>query len=191
MKTKRIHPQKFALWLGIGSIIMMFAGLTSAYIVRKAAGNWVDFKLPDWFWISTLVIVASSATLYWAHRAFLQKNEPRYTQMLGLTFLLGCLFMGFQYAGWQELQSYGILLNGNPSGAFVYVISGLHVAHVLGGLVFLGIFFFKSLNRRNEIQDLMHDINPHRSLSIDLLSTYWHFVDVLWLYLFGFFLLFH
>lgn len=187
-KNTRIHPQKFLLWLALASIVMMFAGLTSAYIVRRAAGNWVDFKLPDLFQASTIVILLSSLTMAGAVRAFRNEKRQLYSLMLGLTLLLGSLFTFLQYKGWQELMGYGILLEGNPSGSFLYIISGVHAAHIIGGLVFLVIFFFKSLYKRDIIQKLMEETNPDNSLSIELMATYWHFVDVLWIYLFVFLL---
>ncbi len=178
----------FAMWLGIGSIIMMFAGFTSAYIVRRAGGNWVEYKLPDLFWVSTVVILLSSITLYIAHKAFKSDNRQRYRLFLGITLLLGLGFVGLQYAGWKELMGYGILLEGNPSGAFLYVISGMHAAHVLGGILFLVIFFIKSLRNLDPVKKLMQDINPEKTLGVDIMATYWHFVDILWIYLFVFFL---
>ena len=190
-KKNRIHPKMFLLWLGIGSIIMMFAGLTSAYIVREAAGNWVYFKLPNLFNISTLVVILSSVTLFLASKAIKQQKQKTYRNWLGLTLILGIAFLVLQYEGWKELSRTGILLNGNPSGSFLYVISGLHALHILGGVLFLLIFFAKSLFfKPNPVQELLDEINPDKYLGIDLLSVYWHFVDVLWIYLFAFFLYF-
>ncbi|MEZ4886465.1 MAG: cytochrome c oxidase subunit 3 [Chitinophagales bacterium] len=186
--TSSIHPKKFGLWLGLGSIIMMFAGLTSAFIVRKAQGNWTDYILPNIFWISTLVILLSSMTLIIGERAIKKGNASLYRKMIGLTFLLGIGFAILQYYGWLALSSFGIILQGNdPSGAFLYVISGIHVVHVVGGLLFLAIFFFKTFKKADPVEQLMEDMKPEKFLGIELLSTYWHFVGVLWVYLFFFF----
>ncbi len=182
----RIHPKMFTLWLGLGSIVMMFAGLTSAFIVRKAVGNWVEFAMPSLFTLSSAVIVASSASLFMAAQAFKKNKRSLYRLMLGTTLLLGIAFMYLQWQGWEELKSYGILLNGNPSGSFVYVISGLHAAHVLGGVLVLFVVFIKSLRKHDPVKDLMSEINLNKNLGINLLSTYWHFVGILWLYLFVF-----
>lgn len=189
-KSGRIHPQKFMMVLTIGSLIMMFAGLTSAYIVRRAQGNWVEFQLPKMFFVSTVLILLSSLTVYLAKRAFDNSLWQRYKQMVGLTFLLGLGFATCQYMGWLELSRNGILLQGNPSGAFVYVISGLHALHVLVGLFFLFIFWIKSFKEIDEIKQLLLDSNPYKSIGIELLSLYWHFVDILWIYLLLFFLYF-
>lgn len=185
-KSSRVHPKKFALWLGLGSIVMMFAGLTSALIVRKAAGDWVAFELPSLFVISTIVIALSSITLIIAYRQKRNKNDSAYRTWLVATFFLGIVFTVMQYMGWQELQRIGIFLKGNPSGAFLYVISGLHALHVLGGIIVLLYMLISSLRKKDIISELMEDINTERLLSIELLSTYWHFVGILWLYLFLF-----
>jgi len=187
-RTSSIHPKKFGLWLGLGSIIMMFAGLTSAFIVRHAQGNWTAYKLPDLFWISTVVIILSSLTLIIGERAIKKENQLLYKRMIGLTFLLGIGFAVLQYYGWLALSSIGIILQGNdPSGAFLYVISGIHVLHVVGGLIFLAAFYLKTFKKVDAAEQLIEDMKPEKFLGIELLSTYWHFVGVLWLYLFFFF----
>ncbi|MGB0838991.1 MAG: cytochrome c oxidase subunit 3 [Chitinophagales bacterium] len=188
-QKSKLHPKMFLLLIGLGSIIMSFAGLTSAIIVRKAQGNWLPYKMPDLFIWSTVVILASSATIFFAQRAFKKDHQQQYRLLMGITLVLGTLFLALQYFGWQELTSYGVLLNGNPSGAFLYVVSGLHFAHVIGGVILLLLFFLKSLGKRDAVQKLMDEINPDRGLGLTMMSTYWHFVDVLWLYLYGFFLI--
>lgn len=182
-----VNPKVFMMWSFLGTIIMMFAGLTSAYIVRKGAGDWTMYKLPELFTISTIVIILSSATLYWSFRALKNEQFGMHRLSLGITFLLGLAFVALQYGGWQELMSYNIRLQGNPSGSFLYIISGLHAAHVLGGIVFLFIFLMKSLFRKDPVDKLLEELNPERFQGYSLLNTYWHFVGVLWIYLFLFF----
>lgn len=185
----RIHPKVFLLWVGMGTVVMLFAGFTSAYIVRRLQGNWEEYQMPSIFWASTGVILLSGITMFICSRAFKQENYARYRTFLGATLLLGLLFCGLQYAGWMQLKSIGIdLSDTTPSGAFLYVISGIHAAHVLGGILFLFIFWVRSLRRPDPFKALMQDISPDRNLGIQLLATYWHFVDILWIYLFFFFL---
>src|SRR5687768_16654047 len=93
-QKKRIHPHKFTLWIAIGSIVMMFAGLTSAYIIKRNQANWTTFDLPKAFWWSTLVILVSSLTVWLAERAFRERNMARYRQLLVLTLVLGIAFVG-------------------------------------------------------------------------------------------------
>jgi cytochrome c oxidase subunit 3 len=178
----KIHQYKFALWVGIASIIMMFGAFTSAYVVRRAAGNWFEFKLPDIFLLNTVVIILSSITLHLAYKAFLGGAEKRYKSLLLTTFLLGCLFVFLQYKGWQALDSIGATFTVNPSSSFIYVISGLHAAHVLGGMTAL-------LVALTHAYKLPYKVTSRRKLRFELVVQYWHFVDVLWVYLIVFFML--
>ncbi|MCB0545556.1 MAG: cytochrome c oxidase subunit 3, partial [Saprospiraceae bacterium] len=133
----KIHPHKFALWVGIASIMMMFGAFTSAYVVRRSAGNWLEFKLPDIFFFNTVVIILSSVTLHYAYRSFKKGNEKLFKALLLTTFVLGISFVILQYKGWEALNTIGATFTINPSSSFIYVISGLHAAHVLGGVAAL------------------------------------------------------
>jgi len=179
-ERKRIHPHKFTLWVGLGSIIMMFAGLTSAYVVRKSQANWLEFSLPGIFWYSTLVILISSATIHMSLQAFKARRMGRYKNLLSLTVLLGLLFGVLQWIGFGSLQLHGVKIFGtgsNPSASFLGIIVGLHVLHVLGGIVALLVLFFRSFRSR---------VRSYSSVPVEIVSTYWHFVDILWIYLFIF-----
>ena len=178
-QRKKIHPHKFSLWLAMASIVMMFAGLTSAYIVRKAQGNWVLFELPWKFWASTVVILGSSVTMHMALRSFKARRMPRFRALMITTLILGLIFGLLQYLGFRDLYAYNIRLEGNPSESFVFIIAGLHLLHILGGLLAMIIVFFRA-NRRH--------VKVYNPLGIELVATYWHFVDILWIYLFIFFL---
>lgn len=180
-KVGKIHPLKFALWIGCASIMMMFAAFTSAYIVRHAVGNWLEFRLPDVFFVSTAVILVSSMTLHGAYLAFKKGNEKRYKSLLVISAILGIAFIVLQYQGWMAMQSIGIMLDGNPSGSFIYVISGVHAAHVLGGIAAIIMAILHAFALPFEVTDT-------RKLRFELTLTYWHFVDFLWLYLLLFFL---
>ena len=178
--TKRLHPHKFTLWVGIGAIIMMFAALTSAYIVREAQQNWLEFDLPKVFWYSTAVIIASSFTMHLALKAFRSRERLRYRLMLGVTALLGVLFAVLQISGFYDLYARGIQIIGegsNPSASFLGIITGLHVVHVLGGVIALLVIFIKAYSTR---------VKTYNSTQVEIISVYWHFVDILWIYLFIF-----
>lgn len=177
----KIHQHKFALWVGIASIIMMFGAFTSAYIVRRASGNWFEFKLPDIFFLNTAVILLSSVTIQMSYKAFLSGAEKRYKGMLVATFILGIAFVILQYFGWQAMTSIGATFTVNPSSSFVYVISGLHAAHVLGGLAALTVAMAHAYI-------LPYKPTPRRKLRFELVVQYWHFVDALWVYLIVFFM---
>lgn len=186
--NSRVHPKKFALWTGCGSITMMFAGLTSAYMVRRAQGDWVAYKFPEMFNYSTIVVVLSSIVLVLSYLAYRKQKIGAYRIGLSITLILGCLFGFLQYLGWQEMTNMGVELTGNPSGSFVYLISGIHLAHIAGGLIFMLAMLIKSFFKKDPVKDLLDStINPERFLGIELISTYWHFVGILWIYLFIFF----
>ncbi len=178
----KIHPQKFALWSAMASIIMMFAALTSAFIVRKAAGNWLEFELPSIFYVSTFVILLSSIIMHGSYLAYKRGKAAIYRWGLVLTFLLGITFVVMQYSGWTSLYEIGVELNGNPSGSFFYIISGLHAAHVLGGIAVLFVAISHAFG-------LSFKISDKRLLRFELSLHYWHFVDFLWIYLLIFLLI--
>ncbi|MFT3909503.1 MAG: cytochrome c oxidase subunit 3 [Ferruginibacter sp.] len=179
-QRNRIHPHKFTLWVGIGSILMMFAGLTSAYIVKRNQANWVTFNLPVAFWYSTAVMVLSSLTLYMASRAFKERAMSRYRSLMAGTLVLGVLFIVLQVIGFKQLWHVGITLTGNVSYSFLYIIVGLHGAHVVGGIIALIVMSLKAFS----VKTRNYSIVP-----VDLMSTYWHFVDILWIYLLVFLLM--
>ncbi|MBK8878779.1 MAG: cytochrome c oxidase subunit 3 [Haliscomenobacter sp.] len=180
----RIHPKKFALLLSCASIIMMFAGLTSAYMVRHAAGNWLEFQLPILFGINTGIILLSSLALHGAYRSFMLGKEKPYKGLLLAAFGLGLAFLVMQYLGWLKLQEIGVELNTNPSGSFVYAISGIHAAHVLGGVAALVVAVMHAFT-------LPFKKTAARKLRFELTLIYWHFVDLLWVYLYVFFVTQH
>ncbi|MEL7163765.1 MAG: hypothetical protein AAFN92_23605, partial [Bacteroidota bacterium] len=107
-RRNKIHPQKLALWVAIVSLVMMFTALTSAYIVRRAAGNWLEFSIPSIFYVNTLVIVVSSLTLHAAYGAFKREAAVAYKALLGITFILGIAFVVLQYLGWEQLAAAGV-----------------------------------------------------------------------------------
>ena len=177
----KIHPHKMALWVSIGSIIMMFAAFTSAYMVRRASGNWLEFKLPDIFMVNTVVILLSSVSIHLSFAGFKKGNERRYKSMLITTFFLGLLFVVLQYKGWEALTSMGATFTVNPSSSFIYVISGLHAAHVLGGIAALVVALTYAYV-------LPYKPTLRRRQRFELVVHYWHFVDILWVYLMVFFM---
>lgn len=173
-QRKKIHPHKFTLWVGIGSLVMMFAGLTSAYIVKRNQANWQTFDLPQLFWYSTAAIVLSSVTIYLAQQSFKQREMQKYRRLLVVTLILGVLFIVLQSMGFQQLWAKGITLQSSVSYSFLYVIVGLHAAHVLGGIIAMLVLFAKAFSSKKRI---------YNSIPVELVSTYWHFVDMLWIYL--------
>lgn len=183
-QRQKIHPHKLLMWIAMASICMMFGGWTSAFLVRKAQGNWLLFTMPLSFWISTGVVLLSSITMHLSLQAFRKRNMPRYKQLISLTAVLGVTFMVLQLMGFREMHQAGIVLNGSAegvSGSFIYVISAVHLLHMLGGVIAL-VLVFITVNFRRRVK-------VYSATGLEILSTYWHFVDVLWIYLFLFFFL--
>ena len=179
-QRKRIHPHKFTLWIAMGSIVMMFAGLTSAYIVKSNQVNWENIKTPQVFWYSTAAILLSSLTIQMALRSFKQREMNRYRQLMAVTMILGVAFIALQWTGFIQLWNSGIQFKGVAgAGQFLYVIFGLHALHVLGGAIALLIMFIKAFFGKTK---------TYASTGVEVMATYWHFVDILWLYLFIFFI---
>lgn len=193
-QRKKIHPHKLALWLGMGSISMMFAGFTSAYMVRESQGNWRLFDLPKVFWVSTAIILISSITIHLGVKAFKNRQMPLFRTLITLTLILGTAFCILQYIGFYQLyhtkqliringqvqnNAAPVMVNGNPSESFLFVIAGLHLVHILGGIVALLIVFFRAFRTR---------VKVYQATGLEIVSSYWHFVDLLWIYLFVFFL---
>ncbi len=178
--VKKLHPHKLMLWIAIGSMTMTFAALTSAYLVKKAHGNWMDFRLPTEFLYSTLVVLASSLTMHLALSFAKKKEKSKYLSFMFATIALGIGFLMCQLAGYKALVNMGIYLSDNTtaSGSFLYVISFAHAAHLIGGVAFLIIMFFKGVFSKTFFEN---------TLGVELTSIFWHYVGVLWVYLFIFF----
>lgn len=180
-QKKKMHPHKFTLWVAIGSIVMMFAGLTSAFIVKSNKDGWTTAVMPKVFWASTAVILISSLTLQMALRSFRQREMSRYRLLIGTTLLLGVAFIVLQWTGFQQLwNEQHITFKGGGAGQFLYVIFGLHGIHVAAGIIALIVMFIKAFAGR---------IKLYSSVPVEVMATYWHFVDLLWIYLMVFFLI--
>lgn len=184
-EEKKTHEKaiQWLLWVSIVSMIMIFAGLTSAYVVRQGAGNWLEFSLPAMFWVSTAVIIFSSASMNFAFQSAKKNNYKNVIIGTAITLVLGLLFVYTQFTAWGILVDQKIFFTGktaNASGSFLYIITGAHLAHLFGGLICLITVLVKALQKK---------YNQNNLLGIKLCSIYWHFLDALWIYLFLFLLI--
>ncbi|MFT6112144.1 MAG: cytochrome c oxidase subunit 3 [Bacteroidia bacterium] len=178
----RVHPKKFSLWLLLLGILMLFSGLTSAYIVRKGDGNWFNFELPAVFLYSTGLILLSSITMIYAYRS--AKKDEINGVIIGLLFtiILGVAFVISQYLGWLEMSGDGLHFV-NPkegdkvSASFLIAIAAIHLAHILAGLIYLIVMLFRTLNSQ---------VHKKNTLQLSMCNTYWHFIGLLWVYLYFF-----
>jgi cytochrome c oxidase subunit 3 len=179
-QQRAMDPKKFAMWLFMASVTMIFAALTSAYMVRQAGGNWAVFELPSLFGATTAIILVSSITMHWAYLSAKKNNLEMTKVAISITTLLGVAFLVGQWMAWTALVRENVYFVGNPSGSFVYVLSGVHMLHIVGGVVFLLIVLVATFRFK---------VHSKRLSQIEMCATYWHFLDALWLYLFVFLLL--
>ncbi|MFL5765123.1 MAG: heme-copper oxidase subunit III [Bacteroidia bacterium] len=184
-EEKRLTREKVAipmLWLSMGSMFMIFGGLTSAYYVRMEKSDWLHFELPQMFYISTAVIILSSVTMNWVLSSARKNDMSNMKRAAWLTFILGLAFVFFQFRGWGVLVDQKVFFAGkysNAAGSFLYVLTGLHLAHLFGGLLAVLTVSVKATRERYDSENL---------LGIRLCAIFWHFLDVLWIGLFLFLL---
>jgi len=178
-QRKKIHPHKFTLWVAIASIIMMFAGLTSAYIVKGSMPGWVSVTMPKLFYISTAVMLLSSFTMQMAVKSFRERNMRLYRSYITATTILGATFVLMQIIAFKQLYAAGVKMEGSSAGQFLYIIFGLHAIHVIGGVIALLVMFLRAFTAK---------YRSYSPVPVEVAATYWHFVDLLWVYLFVFFL---
>jgi cytochrome c oxidase subunit III len=181
-KPLSMHPKKFGLWLFMVTVVMIFASLTSAYIVRQAEGNWLIFDLPWQMWATSGIILLSSISMHWAYLSAKKDNLETVKKAISLTVVLAVLFLIGQAYVWGALVDQNVFFVGNPSGSFLYVLSGLHAIHLISGIIFLLIVLISTFKYRVHAKNLVQ---------IQMCTTYWHFLGGLWIYLFVFLLLNH
>ena len=178
---KQGRAKKMMLWFGIISMAMMFAGLTSAYVVSTKRPDWLDdLQLPTAFFWSTAVILLSSFTFHMAIRAVRQNNRSLATTALVSTLLLSFGFIALQFVSFNELLETGYFFTGSASSvttSFLYLIIGSHLVHLLGGIIVLLVIIYNHFKQK---------YYAGQTLGLELGATYWHFVDALWIYLFLF-----
>ena len=173
---------KMLLWFAMVSMFMMFAGLTSAYVVSASRPDWInDFVLPTAFTISTIVIVVSSITFHLAKKAIKNDNRNLATTMLMVTLALGLTFVAAQFYGFSQVIAEGYYFTGAESTvttSFLYIVAVVHLAHLFAGLIVLLVVIYNHFKQK---------YNSSQTLGIELGAMFWHFLDILWVYLFLFF----
>jgi len=177
-KRKSAKPM---LWVSLISMVMFFAGLTSAYVISMQREDWVSFDLPPAFYTSTVLIVLSSITLFFSFRFLKKDNLSTSFMLLIATFLLGIGFVWFQYVGFNELKASGLFFTGpesTVSTSFIIGITFMHVIHLIAGIIVLLVVIYNHYKKKYSSTD---------TLGFELGAIFWHFVDILWIYLFFFF----
>lgn len=176
-KIRSMHPQKFAMWLFLVSVIMIFISLSSAYVVKKSIGDWEYINFPPLFKVTTVLIILSSVSMHFAFLSAKMNNIKNIRISLAITALLAFAFVIGQYMAWGQLVDSGHYFVGNPASSFIYVFTGLHVAHLLGAIVFLFIIMGQAFK---------YQVHSKSLVRIEMCTTFWHFLGGLWLYLYLF-----
>ncbi len=180
-KARSARSYKLLLWFAMMSMTMMFAGLTSAFVVSKSREDWLkDFHMPIAFFFSTATIILCSITFHLAKKAIQKDNRKATSNYLLLTLGLGILFVMLQFIGFNQIVQNGYYFTGaesNITTTFLYVVTVVHLVHLLGGLISLLIIIYNHFKQK---------YNASQTLGIELGAMYWHFLDFLWVYLFLF-----
>jgi len=181
IEEKNKRAKKMLLWFGIASLIMSFAGWTSAFVVSRTRKDWLqDYDLPQAFIWSAVVIIISSLTFILAKKALKKENHQLTTFFLVLTMILGLLFIYLQFTGFNKMMESGYNFTGPTSNitmTFIFLIAAVHIAHVVVGLISLLVTIINHLRKKYNAKDM---------LGLELAATFWHFIDLLWIYLFLF-----
>ncbi|PZD78758.1 cytochrome c oxidase subunit 3 [Mesonia sp. K7] len=180
-KEKIERSKKMMLWFAIISMGMMFAGLTSAYVVSKNRPDWLkDFELPDAFLYSTVVIALSSLLLIYTKKLIKQNKVKQANIWLIVTLVLGIIFVILQFQGFNQILENGYFFTGSASTittSFIYLVVVAHMAHIFAGLIVLMVLIYNNSKQKYK---------EGQMLGFELGATFWHFVDILWIYLFLF-----
>jgi cytochrome c oxidase subunit 3 len=190
-RMENLHPYETLLYLGMFGSGLIFLFLVVAFIssgINQLEG--LNHKIPVAFLISTFMLILSGYTATKMRLHYQEENIPKLEGSLRNTFLLGVIFTILQFAGWKELTDMGINFTGLPSGSFLYLLSGIHIFHLLGAMIF-ALLLLVQLRKTQEdgIRKLILVTNPFEKMRIRLFTVYWHFMDAIWLILFLLFIL--
>ncbi|HET8962390.1 MAG TPA: cytochrome c oxidase subunit 3 [Chitinophagales bacterium] len=190
--NKVVWPLSLFLYFVYSGIVMLFIALSLAYLLNDKQQTWQQFQLPQIFWLSTLIVAAISIKMKGQMSWYQAEKFKKLRRGYFFSLILSIAFIICQLIGWEQLQRQGITLKGTPSASYLYVISGLHVLHILVGVVMLMVAVYRSqIYTKDEISRLLFFTDPIRKYRLKLLVDYWHTIDFLWIYLFLVFLFMH
>src|SRR5215467_13386900 len=170
-----ISKGQLGLWILLIVILMMFAGLSSAYIVLRGMPDWQSIQIPPILWLNTAILLASSAAIEAARKSLAHRRVDVMKTWILVSAMFGFVFLAGQLYAWRQLVQAGVYLPSTLHSSFFYILTGLHGIHRLGGVGALGYVLTRAFRNR---------IIPGRDESLKLCATYWHFMDGLWVYLF-------
>ncbi|MFT4536793.1 MAG: cytochrome c oxidase subunit 3 [Saprospiraceae bacterium] len=184
-----IHPLYILITLVLGSISALFLGFSGAYIYSRIQNGQPPIEIPSLFYLNTLFLLSSSFCIHRANQTFKNDETYSYKNFLGLTLLLSLLFLVFQIIAWQQMINLNHSITSSTMSGYLYVLSGVHLMHLIGGMPFLAIFLYDALKQLNEpVRTILYLSDEDRRRKLRLISIYWHFLDALWLYLLLFFI---
>ena len=184
-----IHPSFIALSLLLAGLSTLFLSFSGAYLYNRFQSDLTPIELPGLFFLNTLILLAASAMLVYAMKCYKADQTTKYQVSLGVTLFLTIAFLSSQIIAWKQMYAQGIFVNHSNMASYLYLISIVHFAHVIVGIPFLGIFLFNSVRKMKEpVSVLVYFSDPDKRRKLKLLTIYWHFLDVLWVYLVVFFL---
>ncbi len=187
-QSMAFHPYNIILTLVLMGVVSLFMAFSVSYIYSSIQMNIPPVKLPLIFLFNTVILLASSAAMMWANKSYKEDHTENYQRALILTIVLSLIFLVAQYFGWKALFDNNVFINSTPTASYLYLISFLHFAHVIAGLPFLGLFLYVAYYRMKEpVSVLVYFSDPEKLLKLRLLTRYWHFLDLLWIYLVLFF----
>jgi cytochrome c oxidase subunit 3 len=184
-----IHPHYIQLGLLLAGVSALFLGFTLSYIYNRVQNGLQPIMMPPLFYFNTLILLSSSYTMIMAKRFYREDNTPRYRLSLTITLILTIIFLVSQVFAWKQLINQNVLINHSTLASYLYLISGIHFAHVIIGIPFLIQFIYIAYNKMvTPVSVLIYFSDKSKERSLNLLNIYWHFLDILWIYLVLFFL---
>jgi len=185
-----IHPSYIIMFLILAGISALFLGFSAAYLYNRIQSGVPPIKLPSLFYFNTLILIGSSITLRWAKKSYLNDDTTRYKLALTITLILTLCFLISQVLAWKQLYNSDIFINYNNMASFMYLISGIHFAHVIAGIPFLFIFVINAVRKmKSPVSVLIYFSDKAKKRRLDLFNIYWHYLDGLWIYLVLFFMI--
>jgi len=185
-----IHPYYIMMGLLLAGVTALFVGFTGAYLYNRVQSGIAPIQLPNLFYINTLLLVASSWTIVMTKKSYLSDQTEKYKLYLSITLILTIGFLASQIVAYIQLQEQELFASNSTMSAYMYLIAGVHFAHVIAGIPFLGLFLFTAHKKmQSPITVLLYFADPDKKRKLDLLNIYWHFLDGLWIFLIAFFLI--
>lgn len=184
-----IHPKQIVITLVITAVTALFLAFSASYLYTRIQSGIPPVNLPPLFYFNSLFLIASSGTLYLAKKSYLNDETDKYQIFVGLTIVLSLIFLYLQILAWQQMKAMNIFMDAANTGSYLYLISATHFLHVIGGIPFLIVFFINAIRKmKSPVSVLVYFSDPDKRRDLKLLTTYWHYLDALWIYLVIFFL---